>query len=215
MNKKVGNNRTCIWLERLNDGMEHRVCGFETWPCNCPYAPLYSEVLIFHLNIASPPPKCYIIRQPLVNPGHEWRWVTPAETWRCGLSQGWGTRICTACISMQIGFTFNETFIFVKFHCRSHCKRRILSSWSRIDFDKKKMISPLASKFSIFYGAQNFIITFTITCHFTLSWATWTQSTFSHCISLRCISFLSSKSNVGNPIPMDVVNFCLDWIPVT
>ena len=162
-----------------------------------------------------PPPKCYIIRQPLVNPGHEWRWVTPAETWRCGLSQGWGTRICTACISMQIGFTFNETFIFVKFHCRSHCKRRILSSWSRIDFDKKKMISPLASKFSIFYGAQNFIITFTITCHFTLSWATWTQSTFSHCISLRCISFLSSKSNVGNPIPMDVVNFCLDWIPVT
>ena len=153
-------------------------------PCNCSYALSYSEVLIFsYFAWISPPlppvPKCYITRQPLVIPGHEWRWVTPAETWRCGLSQGWGTRICTAYVSMQTGVTFNEAFIFVKFHCRCHCKRHILSLRSRIDFDKQ-ITFPLANKFANFYEAQNCIIIFAWTCHFTLSWATWTQSTFSH-----------------------------------
>jgi hypothetical protein len=215
MNTKVGDKRTCVWLEGLNDDIEHRVCGFETWPLQLPLCSL----VLWSTHISPeyrppPPPKGYIIRQPLVSPGHEWRWVTPAETWRCGLSQGWGTRICTPSISMQIGSTFNETFIFVKFHCRCHCKRRILSSWSRIDFGKQ-MISPLASKFPFFYGAQNFLIIFTRTYQFTLFWATWMQSTFFHCISLGSISFLTPKSKVGNSVPVDVVNFCLDWIPVT
>jgi len=214
MNTKVG---TYVYLIRRTEWQQNQntvSMDSKLGSCNCSYALSYSEVLIFHLNIAPPLPKCYIIRQPLVSPGHEWRWVTPAEAWRCGLSQGWGTRICTACVSTQTGVTFNEAFIVVKFDCRCHSKRRILSLWSRIDLDKQ-MISPLTDKFAKFYGAQNVIIIFTRTCHFILSWANWTQSTFSHCISLECIPCLTPKSNVGNPVPMDVVNFCLDWIPVT
>jgi hypothetical protein len=144
-------------------------------------------------------------------PGHIWRWVTPAETGRCGLSQRWGTRICTACISMQTGVTFNETFVFVKLYCRCNCKSRILSQWSGIDFDKQ-MNSSLGNKFVNFYGAP---IMFTRTWHSILSWATWMQSTFSNFMSLGFIWFVTPKNSAGKAVLKNVVNFCLDWMPVT
>jgi hypothetical protein len=122
--------RVCIWLEGLNDSL------VRTPPLWIRNLALATALMLSRSSKYSyvtwisplPPPKCYLTRQPLVIPSHEWRWVTPAETWRCGLSQGWGTRICTACIYMQTGVTFNETCICVTFYCRYHCKRRLLST---------------------------------------------------------------------------------------
>jgi hypothetical protein len=63
--------------------------------------------------------------------------------------------------------------------------------WSR-DLLKKLTVTQLVRKLPAFYGNRRFIIVFTRSCHWFLSWTTWIHSTPSYLISLRSILMLSS-----------------------
>jgi hypothetical protein len=52
---------------------------------------------------------------------------------------------------------------------------------------KKLTVTQLVKKFPAFYGTRRFITMFTTARHWSLSWATRIQSTFSHPIPLRSI----------------------------
>jgi hypothetical protein len=69
-----------------------------------------------------------------------------------------------------------------------------LRTWSRVLLEK--LIVTQLVKFPAFYRTWRFVTVLTRSCHWSLSWARWIQSTSSHCISLRSV-ILSSYPCLG------------------
>jgi len=57
---------------------------------------------------------------------------------------------------------------------------------------EKLIVAQLVKKFSVFYETRRFITVFLRTCHWSLCWARWIQSTSLHPNSLWSISVLST-----------------------
>jgi hypothetical protein len=58
---------------------------------------------------------------------------------------------------------------------------------------EKLIVNHLMKIFPAFYGIRKLITVFTRSCHWSLSWATWTQFTTFHTVSLRYILIISSS----------------------